>query len=68
MRSVDRPTFKYVDDTSTVLLTNDSGDNRLQIAADLAALWSKEMDIKLSAKTTVELVVDFSIPAHDLPP
>ncbi len=59
--SLDLPTFKYVDDTSTVLITDDSGDNRLQVDADSAASWSREMNVQLNAKKTVELVVDFNI-------
>ncbi len=66
--TLDLPTFKYVDDTSTVHITNSSEDNALQVAADSAAEWSASMNMQLNAKKTVEMVIDFNIPTHNLTP
>ncbi len=66
--SLDIPTFKYVDDTSAVHISNDPLDNALQTAADSAAAWSENMNMQLNAKKTKELVIDFGNPGHSLPP
>ncbi len=66
--SLNLPTYKYVDDTSAVHISNNAQDNALQTAADSAAEWSKNMNMQLNAKKTKELVIDFSKPNHSLPP
>lgn len=61
-------TIKYVDDTSMMLSCTDPNDPHMQRAADVLSQWSLDNHMKLNAKKTKELVVNFSKQLNQCPP
>ena len=57
--SLNLPTFKFVDDTTTYNVTNDENSNALQVAANQVYDWSCLNDMKINESKTKEIVVCF---------
>lgn len=54
------PTYKYVDDTTLFVVTNDTKDTSLQKAVDHVVTWSKKNDMRLNAIKTKEMLISFT--------
>ena len=58
-------TYKYVDDTNIVHISNNTQSPDLQIAATEAFQWSAANDMQLNGPKTKDLLIDFSITKFD---
>ena len=54
-------TYKYVDDTNALQISNDAQSDSLQLAANEASQWSKDNDMVINPTKTKELIINFSI-------
>ncbi len=53
------PSFKYVDDTTLLHISNDPKAPDLQISANEAVEWSKQNDMCINPSKTKDLLIDF---------